>query len=75
MKTMHLLLASVAIAVTPFEAREELKKRLPFHGSLRDRTRMSIRAVNPKKNKYPLGSPSNIIRFPLESMAEEAAHS
>jgi len=75
MKTMHLPLASIAIAMTPIAAREELKRRFPSHGSLRDRTRMTIRVVNTKKNKYPSRSPSNIGKLPLESRVEEPAHS
>lgn len=75
MKTMHLLLASIAIAMTPIVAREELQRRWPSHGSLRDRTRMTIGAMNSKKSKHPSGSQSSIRKFPLESRAEEPAHS
>lgn len=75
MKTMHLLLGSVAIVMTPIAAREELKRRLPAHGSLRDRKIMTIGAMNTKKKQHPSGSPSNIGKLPLESRAEELAHS
>ncbi|UCE91303.1 MAG: hypothetical protein JSV90_07790 [Methanobacteriota archaeon] len=74
MKTMHLPLASIAIAMTPIAAREELRRRWPSHGSLRDRTRMTIGTMNSKK-KHPFGSQSNTRKLPLESKAEELAHS